>query len=586
MAGDTDHSDLQLLLDSFVSIASERDKEAILEQSVDLARLATRAKYGAAVAVEDGDITAFVHRGMTSAQVAALPHDPRGEGMLGAVLREKTPIRLDVLQSDDRSVGFPLGHVPMAAFLGVPMVFDDMVHGALFLTKPPGQGTFSDEDELFANVLGRQAGTALAGAQLLRQREAELAERRRAELMLRLLQEVAVAANEAATVEDALHECIDLICSSTRWPVGHAFLRDPDDAHVLVSADIWHLDDEVRYAPFLEVTDGMTLRAGEGLPGRVLASRRAESLVDLATAGDFPRAGAAAATGLQAAAAFPVLLEGDIVAVLEFFSPEPVAPEPSLLEVMTILAEQVGRVAERQRAHDMLLRADQMKSDFVSMASHELRTPLTSILGFASTLRSYWDSTADDDKQSYVEVIDRQARRLSRLVNDLLAISRIEAGKVEAHPATIDLLDVVETAVATLGLPPDQLEVVSDLRGGRPDVRADADHVEQIVLNYLSNAVKYGALPIQIRIDDGDHEGFVALRVCDAGEGVPETFRSRLFEKFSQASTGSARRSSGTGLGLSIVKGLAEANGGDAWYEDNEPRGAVFGVRLPRAARA
>src|SRR5687768_7773700 len=110
---------LQLLLDSFVAIASERDVEAVLEQAVDLARLSTQSKYGAAVALADGGISVFVHKGMTTAQVAALPHYPEGHGMLGAVLEDKAPIRLDVLQDEVRSVGFPLGHVPMHAFLGV-----------------------------------------------------------------------------------------------------------------------------------------------------------------------------------------------------------------------------------------------------------------------------------------------------------------------------------------------------------------------------------------------------------------------------------------------------------------------------------
>jgi signal transduction histidine kinase len=586
MAGD---ASLQLLLDSFVAIASERDVDAILEQAVDLARLSTRAKYGAAVAVEADAISAFVHKGMTTSQVAALPHPPYGQGMLGAVLEDKAPIRLDVLQDDTRSVGFPLGHVPMTAFLGVPIMFDDHLLGALYLTKPPGHGDFTDEDELFMGVLARQTGAALASARVLLEREQELGERRRAEMLVRLLQEVSMAANQATTVEEALRASIDEVCSSTHWPVGHVYL--PDDDGNLASTTIWHIDDPERFKNFRRITEATPLRAGIGLPGRVLAAKRPAWISDVTDDDNFPRAKAAEDIGVRGAFAFPVLLGGEVVAVLEFFSTRPEPPDDAMLEVTAILGAQVGRVAERQRASEQLeeanaelRRTDAMKSDFVSMASHELRTPLTAILGFASTLRAYWDSTPEDEKLQSVDVIDRQARRLSRLVNDLLAMSRIEAGKVEVRATRLDIVEVVRTAVASMGKPAADLEVRADTSGGPLAVEADPDHVEQILLNYLSNALKYGEPPVCIEVGPSDDGAFVVVCVRDEGPGVPEKFRSRLFEKFSQASTGAARSATGTGLGLSIARGLAQANGGDTWYEPNQPAGAAFCLRLREAA--
>lgn len=163
---------LQLLLDSFVAVASERSAEAILEQSVDLARLSTRARYGAAALIDaDGSLGLFVHQGLTRGQIDSLPHLPRGLGMLKAVLDDKAPIRLDVLQDDDRSIGFPSNHVAMTAYLGVPIRHEDALLGALYLTKPPGQGTFSDEDELFVFTLARQTAIALEAARLLEEKD-------------------------------------------------------------------------------------------------------------------------------------------------------------------------------------------------------------------------------------------------------------------------------------------------------------------------------------------------------------------------------------------------------------------------------
>ena len=577
----TADADLQLLLESFVAIASERDVEAVLEQAVDLARMSTRAKYGAAVALHSGAIAAFIHKGMTTAQVAALPHFPEGQGMLGAVLEDKAPIRLDVLQEGERSVGFPLGHVPMTAFLGMPIVFDDRLLGAIYLTKPPGQPPFSAEDELFVGALARQTGAALEAVALLEERETEIAERRRAEMLVRLLQVVAVAANQAGTVEEALQSCIDEVCSATGWPVGHAYL--PGDDGALVPTLFWHIDDPERFATFKRITEGMPLELGVGLPGRVAATGRPEWITDVTQDSNFPRA-AGVDIAVRAAFAFPVVVDGRVVAVLEFFRSEPEAPDSAMLEVVDILAQQVGRVANRQEAKAALeeanaeLRlADQLKSDFVSMASHELRTPLTSILGFSSTLRDYWDSTPDEDKLEYLDVIDRQARRLSRLVNDLLAMSRIESGKLDVRPARVDIGEVARAAIAGLGAPAEHVGVVGP---DHLDVAVDPDHAEQIVLNFVGNALKYGAPPIKVDlVDAGD---LVEVRVCDEGEGIPDDFAPHLFEKFAQASTGSTRGASGTGLGLSIVQGLARANGGEAWFEPNQPKGSVFGVRLPK----
>lgn len=163
--------DVQVLLDSFVSIAAERDENAVLERVVDLARLSTRARYGAALLTDGQRITQLVHAGMTTSQVAVLAHLPRGHGVLGAVLDEGRAIRLDRMQDHPSSVGFPLGHVPMSAFLGVPIHVDGALLGAIYLTKPPGEGAFGATDEVFVSALAGQAGHAVTMVRALAQSE-------------------------------------------------------------------------------------------------------------------------------------------------------------------------------------------------------------------------------------------------------------------------------------------------------------------------------------------------------------------------------------------------------------------------------
>jgi len=588
MAEDEGSLSLNLLLDAFVTVASEHNTEAILGQAVDLARLTTTARYGAAVALTNGAITSFVHQGLTQAELEALPHPPYGMGMLGAVLADRAAIRLDRLQDDPRSVGFPLHHVPMSAYLGVPVIADGELLGALYLAKPPGQGGFSDQNEFFMLALARQTALALKVTQLLASKEEQLAEREGAEKIVRLHQVVAGAANLASTVEDALQAALDAVCDLTHWDVGHAFLRDEDGE--LRSTGIWRMADPARFASFRAASESGQFRPGIGLPGRVLAERRALLITDMPEAG-LPRSGEARAAGITSALAVPVMVRSEVVGVLEFFSSEARADNNEFSKVLGHLGTELGRVVERARAdakfqryasdleaaNHQLRALDQVKTDFVSMASHELRTPLTSILGFASTMLSFWDTTPNDELRSYVEIIDRQAQRLARLVNALLATSRIESGTLATSVEPTDVGPTIALALSELGDRAAEV-VVSCPDGIR--VLADPDHLQQILLNYLGNALRYGDPPFMVTV--ADNGLWIELRVVDGGEGVSEDFRPRLFEKFSQADTGSTRRTGGTGLGLSIVKGLAEAMDGQVWFEPNAPRGACFVLRLRR----
>jgi signal transduction histidine kinase len=587
---DTDSTSLQLLLDSFVAVASERDVDAILERAVDLARLSTRARYGAAVIVDHGQVRNFVHQGLTRAQVEQMPHPPEGKGLLSTIL-EGTPVRVARLHDGAGSLGLPVGHEAVEAFLGVPVWTADELVGALYVGQPPGQQPFTDQDELFVHTLASQVGVAIDACAAMAQKEREIADRGKAQMLVRILQAVAVASNEADTLEDALRACIEEVCAQTGWHVGHAFVVEGDR---LVPTDVWHLSDPERFEPFREVTMRTSYERGVGLMGRIFETGRPTWLAPMGPGHPaFPRSTEVHDCGLSTVYGFPVVVGGEVVAVLEFFSLDTLQLDPQLLEVMGHVVVQLGRVVERvdaaasaqtyatelELANERLVVANQVKSDFVSMASHELRTPLTSILGFASTMLAYWDETPDEAKHEYLAVIDRQAQRLSRLVNDLLAMSRIEAGSLTARQDEIDLAAAIGQALADLG--DRAADVVTDVPPGTMVV-ADPDHLQQILVNYLSNAVKYGGPPIEVTVAVAAGGASVELAVRDHGEGVPPEFVPHLFEKFSQASTGSTRRAAGTGLGLSIVLGLVAANGGEAWYEPPaDGPGARFCVRLP-----
>ena len=236
------------------------------------------------------------------------------------------------------------------------------------------------------------------------------------------------------------------------------------------------------------------------------------------------------------------------------------------------MVRDVTAVVEAERTSQ---RTNQAMREFVATASHDLRTPLTSVLGFAQTLRDQRATLNDDQQQACIDAIVRGATQATRLVDDLLTLSQLQAGVISTHLELVPVAAVAREAAARAGVEA-SVELDDSLV-----VAADAHHVERILGNYLSNAARYGQAPIRVTGDAADGDGRVVIRVCDAGDGVPEEFVDRLFTAFARADPASG---DGTGLGLSIIKGLAEANGGDVLYERLPGGGVCFGVRLPTAA--
>ncbi len=244
-----------------------------------------------------------------------------------------------------------------------------------------------------------------------------------------------------------------------------------------------------------------------------------------------------------------------------------------------LLREEERLRHELDLRNERLLELDRMKDGFVASVSHELRTPLTSIRGFTTTMTERWDQLGDDDKLAFLHTIDTQAKRLNRLVDTVLLLSRIQAGRMTSAREPLDVADPARDAVEELGL-----DVKIEVNGAATAmVEADPDHIYQIFVNLLVNARRYGAPPIRIRIESDERD--VTVRVSDEGEGVPAEFVPHLFDDFTQAPhTGAAGQ--GSGLGLAIVKGLVETAGGEVWYERLEPQGSCFAVRLRRLTPA
>ncbi|HVL33695.1 MAG TPA: PAS domain-containing sensor histidine kinase, partial [Actinomycetota bacterium] len=228
-------------------------------------------------------------------------------------------------------------------------------------------------------------------------------------------------------------------------------------------------------------------------------------------------------------------------------------------------SERFAELYERERETAVRLRAlDEMKNDFLSAVSHELRTPLTGILGFAQTLEANNDRLTDVQREDFVRRIVVNAQKLERLLSDLLDLDRAKRGILDAQRRSIDVASFVRQTAEEWMSSSDRLVTVD---GSEATFAVDPAKVERIVENLLANAAKHTPpqSPIWVAVEP-DADG-VLIRVDDAGNGVPDDMKARIFEPFIRGAE-SPKHAPGTGIGLSLVRRFAEMHGGRAWVED------------------
>ena len=224
---------------------------------------------------------------------------------------------------------------------------------------------------------------------------------------------------------------------------------------------------------------------------------------------------------------------------------------------------------------------DRMKSEFVSIVSHELRTPMTVIKGYVELLLT-GTTTTPEAQHDFLEIIRTNADRLSDMVNELLDVSRIEAGKVSMNFQPVAVRSAIHEVATMLQKSFDDrgIQLNLNLPDDLPDVPADPGRLAQILTNLLSNALKY---TLEGHVDVSAHvaEGFVQVDVIDSGIGMSEDDQAKLFTRFFRASTARTHEISGTGLGLSITRSLVEMHGGHIWVKSTIGRGSTFSFTLP-----
>jgi len=229
---------------------------------------------------------------------------------------------------------------------------------------------------------------------------------------------------------------------------------------------------------------------------------------------------------------------------------------------------------ERERtATESAEHAQEMKNEFVSMVSHELRTPLTSIAGFAETLRESWRDSDEAEVNEFLDIIRSQAQHLHELVEDILVLPRLQAGRLPLRPEEFELAPLAHEVVSLVNPPGSKREASVAIPGGVM-VYADRRRVLQILRNLFENAMKYGG--DQVLIEGSPYGRRYLIVVSDNGPGIQDEEVDRMFVRFEQRSKGDARSDQGIGLGLPIALQLTQAMGGDLWYEHRFPTGSRF----------
>jgi signal transduction histidine kinase len=384
-----------------------------------------------------------------------------------------------------------------------------------------------------------------------------------------------VAAFHAAILAGVAEDAVDAGVRSMVQTIGH-------DLGCEAFAALLLEDDE----------DGVTTLVATGVygdPGYAAGARIAVG------EGHLGRAAADGRPGLweeTLEAVVPLRAEGSVIGLLHERGTTPGSIDRERLLLLGRLADQIGLVVQaarlRARQEETLQRLrelDEMKSDFVAITSHELRTPLAAIRGFINTLRRRLDELSGDETREFLEIVDQQTDRLIRLVEDLLVVSRIEAGKITFHPEPVEVDPFMERLVTGMGehAPRVDLKPCTGLPG---PILIDPQRLGQILTNLVQNAVKFSPPETAVTLEVEVQPHAVVFTVTDRGPGIAPDEQQRVFERFHQTDAAATRSSEGAGLGLYITKQLVEAMGGWIELRSQLGDGSVFQVTLPATPAA
>jgi signal transduction histidine kinase len=329
--------------------------------------------------------------------------------------------------------------------------------------------------------------------------------------------------------------------------------------------------------------------------GRTILEAKAVDVSDVLADPEYALGDVQKIGGYRAALGVPLLREGNVVGVIFLARTVPQPFNTQQIDLATTFADQAVIAIENVRLFDeiqdknrQLAEASQNKSQFLSSMSHELRTPLNAIIGLTDMMATNAARFGTEKAQEPLKRVKAAGTHLLGLINQLLDLSKIEAGKLELSPESVSVAALIDEVIGTARQLAEQNKnrLVVDAAENLGTLTVDPMRLRQILLNLLSNACKFtkeGDVTLRARkVADSRH--WVELAVADSGIGMTPEQLSRLFQEFSQAEASTAKKYGGTGLGLAITRKLARMMGGDVTVTSEPGKGSVFTVRLPGGA--
>jgi signal transduction histidine kinase len=499
------------------------------------------------------------------------PQTPRDISFCGHTVFQRVPLIVTDATADPRFADNPLvtGQPGIRYYVGVPLITPEgMAIGTLCAIDYTPRAA---PDERQLDILCKLADEVMAALELRRHAREQNHHAR----LSTAQRQMAAASNEAPSLAEAFKVVLAALCEYSGFKLGHSFVQEREHGDQLMPAGEWvaHPDlaqaaswfnAPIRHSQTLDplVEKAMALQAP------VLSTDLAQELSTRATL--------ARKAGMSSALILPVLAKGRILGLIECYGQGPMSAPTELLALADYAAAQLGCLVERQRLV-------QLKDEFVHTVSHELRTPLTAISGTLELLEGGQGGPLEPRARKMVNIAWRNSLRLTRLVTDILDIGKIEAGQMPFDKVRQPLAPLLERAVAeTEDLAAKAgIQITTEAADNEAQALVDGDRILQVLANLLSNAVKFSPPGLPVTVSLKRHRQGLRISVADRGPGIPDHFKSRMFEKFAQVSTPNGRAHPGTGLGLAITRHIVCQHGGKISYETNVDAGTTFHVDLP-----
>jgi signal transduction histidine kinase/DNA-binding response OmpR family regulator len=539
---------ITVIADYVASEAAEKEQHSALGQTYSLADLPTMAE-------------SLIQRRPLQMQVDALEIDPRERRRLQARGAQAT--------------------------LLLPLIVGDRTLGFAQVWESLGLRRFTDGEIATGQTLIHQAAIAMDHARLFEETQRRVRE-------LKLLHDVGLAAASGVRVGGTLQAAASALAEALENVRVSILLQDPEGNTLRAHASSG-------YPP--DVLKNLRLRRGEGIAGRVALYNEPALVPDVRLVPHYIEI----MPDTRSKLCIPLSSGSHVIGVLNIESPHPHAFTDDDQQLLSTLANNLAVLVERARLFDevetartelqqraealeeanvRLQELDRLKSQFLANMSHELRTPLNSIIGFSEILVDGLMGEMPPDQKEFMQDIYSSGRHLLALINDILDLSKIEAGRMTLEPIAFDVADLLaEVKVTTTPLIEKESQILTvDLADDLPPLTADRFRIKQVLLNLLSNANKFtpaeGHIALTCRLAAPDA---ILCSVADTGIGIKPEDQEIIFEEFRQADGSSARESSGTGLGLAISKRLVEMHQGRLWVESEYGHGTTFYFLLPLA---